>query len=125
MELEALFDAVIVKPFEAEETTYGNIIVPDLGKEKNEMGTVMAVGPGKPTITGDFIPTKLKVGDKVVLPTMGFTKLPYDGEEYYVGPENQVLAKISKKESFNDALSDTLQNISEEEIENLKDISNE
>jgi chaperonin GroES len=108
MELEALFDAVIVKPFEAEETTYGNIIVPDLGKEKNEMGTVMAVGPGKPTITGDFIPTKLKVGDKVVLPTMGFTKLPYDGEEYYVGPENQVLAKISKKESFNDALSDTL-----------------
>ena len=64
MELEALFDAVIVKPFEAEETTYGNIIVPDLGKEKNEMGTVMAVGPGKPTITGDFIPTKLKVGDK-------------------------------------------------------------
>ena len=89
------------------------------------MGTVMAVGPGKPTITGDFIPTKLKVGDKVVLPTMGFTKLPYNGEEYYVGPENQVLAKISKKESFNDALSDTLQNISEEEIENLKDISNE
>ena len=125
MELEALFDTVIVKPFEAEETTYGNIIVPDLGKEKNEMGTVMAVGPGKPTITGDFIPTKLKVGDKVVLPTMGFTKLPYNGEEYYVGPENQVLAKISKKESFNDALSDTLQNISEEEIENLKDISNE
>ena len=43
MELEALFDAVIVKPIEAEETTFGNIIVPDLGKEKNEMGTVMAV----------------------------------------------------------------------------------
>lgn len=125
MELEALFDAVIVKPFEAEETTYGNIIVPDLGKEKNEMGTVMAVGPGKPTITGDFIPTKLKVGDKVVLPTMGFTKLPYDGEEYYVGPENQILAKVNKKSNFNEVLSDTLQNISEEEIEQIKDISNE
>ena len=40
MELEALFDAVIVKPFESEETTYGNIIVPDLGKEKNEFGEV-------------------------------------------------------------------------------------
>ena len=125
MELEALFDAVIVKPFEAEETTYGNIIVPDLGKEKNEMGTVMAVGPGKPTITGDFIPTKLKVGDKVVLPTMGFTKLPYDGEEYYVGPENQILAKVNKKSNFNEVLSDTLQNISEEEIEQCrKEINN-
>ena len=67
MELEALFDAVIVKPFESEETTYGNIIVPDLGKEKNEFGEVVAVGPGKPTISGEFIPTVLKVGDKVVL----------------------------------------------------------
>ena len=125
MELEALFDAVIVKPIEAEETTFGNIIVPDLGKEKNEMGTVVAVGPGKPTITGEFISTKLKVGDKVVLPTMGFTKLPYDGEEYYVGPENQVLARVTSKVKFNEALSDTLENISEEEINQLKDISNE
>jgi|TARA_R110001583_G_scaffold16017_2_gene65042 chaperonin GroES len=98
MELEALFDAVIVKPIEVEETTYGNIIVPDLGKEKNETGQVVAVGPGKPTITGEFIPTNLKVGDKVILPTMGFTKLPYNGEEYYVGAENQILAKINQKD---------------------------
>ena len=98
MSLEALFDAVIVKPIEIEETTYGNIIVPDLGKEKNESGTIIAVGPGKSTITGDFIPTQVKVGDKVVLPTMGFTKLPYNGEEYYVGPENQILAKIKDDE---------------------------
>ena len=125
MELEALFDAVIVKPYESEEPTYGNIIVPDLGKEKNEFGEVVAVGPGKPTISGEFIPTVLKVGDKVVLPTMGFTKLPYDGEEYYVGPENQVLAKVNKSNSFNDALTETLENISEEEIKDLKNISNE
>lgn len=125
MALEALFDAVIVKPAETEESTYGNIIVPDLGKEKNETGTVVAIGPGKPTITGEFIPTVLKVGDVVVLPTMGFTKLPHEGEEFYVGPENQVLAKITKPQSFNEALTDTLENISEEEIENLKDISNE
>ena len=125
MELEALFDAVIVKPIEAEETTFGNIIVPDLGKEKNEMGTVVAVGPGKPTITGEFISTNIKVGDIVVLPTIGFTKLPYNGDEYYVGPENQILARVNKQESFNEALSDTLENMSEEEINNIKDISNE
>ena len=125
MELEALFDAVIVKPLEEEETTYGNIIVPDLGKEKNEMGTVEAGGPGKPTITGEMITTNVKVGDVVVLPTMGFTKLPYNGEEYYVGPENQILARVNKKESFNEALNDTLSNMSEEEIKQIKDISNE
>jgi chaperonin GroES len=98
MALEALFDAVIVKPIEDEETTYGGIIVPDLGKEKNETGEVIAIGPGKPTITGEFIKTQLKIGDRVILPTMGFTKLPYNGEEYYVGPENQILAKITNNE---------------------------
>ena len=122
MELEALFDAVIVKPIEVEETTYGNIIVPDLGKEKNEMGTVVAVGPGKPTITGEFIPTNLKVGDKVVLPTMGFTKLPYDGEEYYVGPGNQILAKITETVDVSEILEETKESLTKEEI---KDLSNE
>lgn len=98
MSLEALFDAVIVKPQETEETTFGNIIVPDLGKEKNETATVVAVGPGKYSVTGNFIPTTVKVGDRVVLPTMGFTKFPFDGEEYYVGPENQILARIKTGE---------------------------
>ncbi len=123
MELEALFDAVIVKPIEAEESTYGSIIVPDLGKEKNETGTVIAVGPGKYTITGEFIKTQLKEGDKVILPTMGFTKLPYDGEEFYVGPENQVLAKINANISVEEVIAET--KVSEEEINQLKDISNE
>ena len=123
MELEALFDAVIVKPIEVEETTYGNIIVPDLGKEKNEMGTVVAVGPGKPTISGTFIPTNLKVGDRVVLPTMVFTKLPYNGEEYYVGPENQVLAKVKAQVAIKEALATT--EVTEEEINQIQNISNE
>jgi|TARA_B110000977_G_C10989983_1_gene459500 chaperonin GroES len=96
MKLEALFNAVIVKPLEAEETTYGAIIVPDMGSEKNTTGEVISVGPGQSTLMGEFIPTISKVGDVVVLPTQGFTKLPYDGEEYFVGPENQILAKINK-----------------------------
>ena len=98
MGLEALFNAVIVKPIETVETTVGNIIVPDLGKEKNETGLIVSVGPGQPTLTGDFIPTILKVGQRVILPTQGFTRLPYNGEDYYVGPENQILALINDKE---------------------------
>jgi len=121
MELQALFDAVIVKPIEIEETTYGNIIVPDLGKEKNEMGEVIAVGPGKHTITGEFIKTVLEIGDKVVLPTMGFTKLPYNGEEYYVGPENQILAKIKSTVSVEEVLAET--EITEEEKDILTDLN--
>ena len=96
MKLEALFNAVIVKPLEAEETNYGSIIVPDMGNEKNQTGEIISVGPGQKTLMGEFIPTISKVGDVVVLPTQGFTKLPYEGEEYMVGPENQMLAKINK-----------------------------
>lgn len=96
MKLEALFDAVIVKPVEVEETTYGNIIVPDLGNEKNQKGTVVAVGPGKNTLMGTFLETGVKEGDVVILPTMGFTKLEHEGDEYWIGPENQILARIKQ-----------------------------
>ena len=96
--LEPLFDAVIVKPVEEDETTYGSIVVPVLGKEKNQRAIVVAVGPGKPTINGSLIPTTVKVGQTVVVPTMGFTRMEFDGEEYHVGPENQILARITDKD---------------------------
>jgi chaperonin GroES len=97
--LEALFDAVIVKPIELEETQYGSIFIPDAGKDRNEQGEVVAVGPGKHTVTGTFIPCEVKIGDTVVLPTMGFTKLQFQGDEYFIGPENQILARINKEEN--------------------------
>ena len=95
MALEAIYNSVIVKPVETEETSYGGIIVPDLGNEKNKLGKVIAVGEGNYSATGTFIPTMLKVGDTVVLPTMGFSKMEYQGQEYWLGPENQVLAKVN------------------------------
>jgi chaperonin GroES len=102
MKLKALFNAVVVKPIESEEETFGNIVVPDIGKEKNQQGEVIAVGPGLTTQMGGFIPTQLKEGDIVVLPTMGFTKLDFEGEEYHIGPENQILARIANEESEED-----------------------
>jgi chaperonin GroES len=96
--LEALFDAVIVKPVEIEETQFGSIIVPDMGKDRNVHGTVIAVGPGTYTVAGEFIPTVIKEGDMVVLPTMGFTKVEHEGVEYFIGNEKQVLAKVTENE---------------------------
>jgi chaperonin GroES len=120
--LEALFDAVIVKPIENEEEIHGNIIVPDMGKEKNEFGEIVAIGTGRYTLNGDLIPMHLKVGDKVVLPTQGFTKLPFNGEEYYVGPENQVLAKVATEINVSDILDET--EVTNEDKKNLTEINN-
>lgn len=91
---EPLFDAVIVKPIETEETMYGSIVVPDAGKDRNPKGEVVAIGPGSYTVTGTFISTVLEVGDVVILPTQGFTKIEHDGVEYFVGNEKTVLSKI-------------------------------
>ena len=96
MKLEALYNVIIVKPMEAEETSYGGIIVPDLGNEKNKLGKVVTVGKGYYSVTGTWIDTVVQEGDIVVLPTMGFSKLEHEGEEYWIGPENQVLAKVNK-----------------------------
>jgi len=94
--IEALYNAVVVKPVEMEETRYGNIVVPDLGNETNKTAEVVAVGPGHIIPGGNFQPTQLQQGDIVVLPTMGFTKFEFEGQEYWIGKENEVLAKINK-----------------------------
>jgi co-chaperonin GroES (HSP10) len=96
MKLEALFNAIIVKPVELEETLYGNIIVPDLGSERNKTAEVISVGPGFESGYGKFVKTILEAGDIVVLPALGFTKFEYQGEEYWIGKENDILAKINK-----------------------------
>jgi len=118
MNLEALFNAVIVKPIEQNEEMYGSIVVPDMGKDKNEHGIVLSVGPGQHTHMGHFIPAEIKVGDEVVLPTQGFTKVEHNGEEYYVGPENQILARV--KSTVEDALAST--EVTEEEQAYINDI---
>ncbi len=95
MKLEAVFNSIIVKPQTQEETTYGNIVVPDLGKEKHLTGTIVSVGPGYHCATGEFVASTLKVGQKVILPQMGPTKIEFEGEEYYGTAENQVIAIIN------------------------------
>ena len=117
-ELEALFDAVIVKPQEEEETTYGSIVVPDLGKDRNEHGTVVAVGPGRHVAGVGFVETEIKIGDNVILPTIGFTKLEHKGDEYYIGQENQSLARLKSQVSIEEVLDQT--KVSKKEAKELK-----
>lgn len=94
--VRALFNAAIIKPIEVEESSYGTIVVPDMGKEKNLKGEVISIGPGTYSTMGTFIETVIKVGDVVLLPQMGPTKMDYEGEEYYICQENQILAVIEK-----------------------------
>ena len=77
---------------------YGNIIVPDAGGERPEMGTVLAVGPGRISTNGTLIPNKLEVGVTVMVPKFGAQVVVIENETYVVASENDVLGIIKNKE---------------------------
>jgi len=90
-------DRVIIKPIEEDEQMYGSIVIPDLGKERPEMGEVIAVGPGRQTEFGHFVRVNAKVGDIVLVPKIGSLRVDFQGEEYFITPDKEILAKISQK----------------------------
>jgi chaperonin GroES len=96
MKIKPLHNHVVIKQQDETETMYGNIVVPDLGKEKPLMGEVIAVGPGMYSVTGTFIENKIEVGQTVVFPSFGGTKMTIDGEEFIVMKENDLLAILEK-----------------------------
>ncbi len=96
MKLRALFNAVIVEQIEEEESTFGSIVVPDMGKEKTLKGKVISVGPGQYSAMGNLIEPTVKVGDVVIMPQLGPTVLNHKSNEYLVCKENEILAIIEE-----------------------------
>jgi len=97
MKLKALFNAVIVEQIEEEESTYGSIVVPDMGKEKTLKGKVVSVGPGVYNAMGNLIKSTVKEGDIVIMPQMGPTLMNHGNDEYLVCKENEILAVIENE----------------------------
>ena len=89
-----LSDKIVILPQEEEQQQYGNIIVPDMGKEKPEIGKVLAVGPGRVSDDGVLIPNKLKKGQIVIVPKFGAQVITVENETYIVASENDVLGII-------------------------------
>ena len=95
--IEPLSDKVVILPQEEGEQMYGNIIVPDAGKEKPEIGTVMAVGEGRVTNDGAIIKNQLKEGQIVMVPKFGAQVVTVEGETYIIASESDVLGIINSK----------------------------
>ena len=92
-------DRILLKPIDEGEQTYGSIVIPDLGKEKPEMGVVLAVGAGRLSEYGKMIPIRsCKVGDTVLVPKLGTLRIDFEGEEYYIAQDREVLAVVREQE---------------------------
>jgi chaperonin GroES len=77
---------------EAEDVSAGGIILPDTAKEKPQQGTVIAVGPGKISDSGNLIKMTVKKGDKVLYGKYSGTEVTFDGKEYLIMRESDILA---------------------------------
>ena len=97
--IEPLGDKIVILPQEEEEQMYGNIIVPDTGQEKPEIGKVVAVGEGRVTNEGAIIQNQLKVGQKVIVPKFGAQVVVVENETYIIASENDILGIIKNKEN--------------------------
>lgn len=98
-ELQANNDRVIVKPITSGEEMYGSIIIPDMGKEKPEMGEIVSVGPGRQSEFGGWIEVKAKIGDMVVIPKSGTIRFDFEGQEYFILPDREILATVLQSQN--------------------------
>lgn len=91
--IKPLGDRVLVKMVEAEQTTKSGIILNAGAQEKPQIAEVVAVGPGG-MIDGEKIEMNVKVGDKVITGKYSGTEVKYEGVEYLIVRQSDVLAIV-------------------------------
>ena len=92
--IKPLGDRVLVKSIEEDEQIRGGIIIPDSAKEKSQEAEVVALGTGKKDDSGKDYEFSVSLGDKVLVSQYGGSKVKYDGVEYTVLREDDIIAII-------------------------------
>ena len=96
MDLKPLDDRIVIKQSEAEEKTVGGIILPDTAKEKPQIGTVVAVGPGKILDDGKRGKMSVKMKDEVIYAKYMGSDVEIDGKKYVILRESDVLGIVER-----------------------------
>ncbi|MDO4282894.1 MAG: co-chaperone GroES [Clostridia bacterium] len=91
--LKPLGDRVVIKMIEEKETSKGGILLPSTAQEKSSVAEIVAVGPGK-CVDGKVIPLDVKVGDKVVFSKYAGTEIKYEGVDYSILKQDDILAIV-------------------------------
>ncbi len=95
MKIRPLYDRVLVRRQEEEETSAGGIVLPGTAKEKPNQGEVVAVGDGALLDNGDTRSLAVKVGDKVVFGQYaGSNTVKVDDEELIILSESEIYAVV-------------------------------
>merc|ERR1711971_579265 len=92
-----MFDRILVQRADAITKTKGGIIIPEKAQGKVLEATVVAAGPGARNEKGDTVPMSIQVGDKVMLPEFGGSKIEIEAKEYTLLRESDIMAKFAKE----------------------------
>ena len=91
MSIRHLYDRIVVKRIEEQESTRNGIFIPDSAKEKPQEGEVVAVGHGKMLENGQLMALDVKVGDRILFGKYSGTETKLIGTEYIIMREDDVL----------------------------------
>ena len=92
--LKPLGDRVIIELVESEETTASGLILPDSAQEKPQEGKVVAVGTGRVLDNGEKVALEIAEGDHIIFSKYSGTEVKYQGKEYLILRESDILAVI-------------------------------
>ncbi|KSU79740.1 co-chaperone GroES [Fictibacillus enclensis] len=92
--LKPLGDRIVIELVEGEEKTASGIVLPDSAKEKPQEGKVVAVGTGRVTEQGERVALEVSQGDSIIFSKYAGTEVKYQGKEYLILRETDVLAVI-------------------------------
>ncbi len=95
--IQPLHDRLLVKRLESDETTASGIIIPDSAKEKAQCGQVISAGPGITTSDGSTVSMTVKAGDTVLFGKFAGTDISFEGNEYLIIREDEILGVISNQ----------------------------
>ena len=94
LSLKPLADRVVVEPAPAEDKSAGGIILPDTAQDKPQQGTVVAAGPGTVSDAGSLIEMTVKEGDIVLYGKYSGSEVAFDGTDYVIMRESDILAVL-------------------------------
>jgi len=96
IKIRPLYDRIVVKRIDEQETVKGGIIIPDSAKEKPQEAEVLAVGSGKRGDDGKITPLEVKVGDRILFGKYSGNEIKLDGDDVLILREDEVLGVFTK-----------------------------
>lgn len=91
--IKPLQDRVVIKMIENEETTKSGILLSSGAKEKPQIAEVIEVGPGG-EVEEKAIKMYVKKGDRVIVSKYAGTEVKYEGEDYIIVKQDDILAIV-------------------------------